>query len=90
MDPEYGAIEAAVIDAVDSIERIGIPTHAIAMDTEIDEFDSLQVLELQVELEEKFDRKISTRRLLRMKTLGDIVAFLIQKKVALRNTDQPA
>lgn len=83
-------ITSGVVTAIDSVPTIGIRSNEIAMDTEIDDLDSLQLLELQDQLESTFDKRIPLRRLVRMKTLGDVVRYFQKKKASLRSTTQPA
>lgn len=83
-------IFAGVAEAIDSVPAIGINRDELTRDLRIDDLDSLQVLELREQLEERLDQRISVRRIMRSKTLGDIVAFFKQRNASLRKTNQPA
>ena len=75
------SIEKEVIDIV--VEQLGVSSEDVGLDKSFVEdlnADSLDLTELIMTFEERFGFEISEEETARLKTVGDVVSFIKQKK----------
>lgn len=70
---------------IHGITTIGLEDKDVTLATRVDDLDSLQQIDLREGLEDAFTTRYSMRRMMRTKTVGEIVSYLGKRNASLRD-----